>query len=166
MLIEILRRTPLWVFALFFVLLAAGYFLSKDRTVSRARLTILPLAMIGLSLYGVISAFNFGPVALACWGAGIGIAVMLGLKAGGPRGVRYFPETRSFHVPGSWVPLTLMMTIFFIKYVIAVILARQLPLAREPVFIASVGLTYGIVSGICLSRALNVRRTATPVDAI
>jgi hypothetical protein len=158
---EILKRTPFWVFILFFVLLAAGYLLTKDRTVSRAKLSILPIAMTGLSFSGVVSAFNFMPLSLACWAAGIGIAVMLGLKFGGPRGVRYTAETRSFFVPGSWLPLTLMMIVFFIKYVVAVILARRLTVAGDPAFIFLVSLTYGLLSGIFLSRSLVVRRAAT-----
>ena len=66
MLIEILQRTPPWVFVLFFALLALGYFQSRSRTVSRRRVSILPVAMIVLSLYGVFSAFGIAPVGLVC----------------------------------------------------------------------------------------------------
>ena len=72
MLIEILKRTPAWVFILFFVLLVYGHSQSKNRTVSRPRIAVLPAAMIVLSFYGVLSAFGTAPVGLASWGIGVG----------------------------------------------------------------------------------------------
>jgi hypothetical protein len=160
MLVEILKRTPPWVFVLFFVLLAAGYCQSKDRVVSRNNVTILPAAMILLSLYGVLSAFGSTCLAMLFWLAGVAITVFLGVKSAQPRGVQFTAATRSFSVPGSWVPLALMMTIFFIKYAVGVILARKLPIAGEPDFVGSVSLVYGGISGVFLARALVVVRTA------
>jgi lipopolysaccharide export LptBFGC system permease protein LptF len=62
LLIEILKRTPPWVFFLFFVLLAVGYYQSKDRIVGRGKVAILPIIMIALSFYGVLSAFGAAPL--------------------------------------------------------------------------------------------------------
>ncbi|MGE5820140.1 MAG: DUF6622 family protein, partial [Deltaproteobacteria bacterium] len=50
--------------------------------------------------------------------------------------------------------------IFFTKYAVGVILARQLPVANEPVFVGSISLCYGFLSGIFLARALVIRRSA------
>jgi uncharacterized protein DUF6622 len=158
-LIEILKRTPSWVFVLFFVLLAAGYFRSKDRAVSRGKISILPVAMIGLSSYGVLSAFGITPVGLIFWVVGVRVAVWLGVKLAAPHGVTFSTETRSFSVPGSWLPLTLMMAIFFTKYAVGVILARQLPVANVPVFVGSISLCHGFLSGIFLARALVIWRS-------
>lgn len=167
LLIEILKRTPPWVFVLFFVLLALGYFQSKDQAVSRGKVLLLPIAMIGLSFYGVVSAFAFSPIGLICWLLGIGIAAWLGILLAMPRGVSYSIETKLFSVPGSWLPLALMMAIFFTKYAVAVILARQLPLAGEVAFIGSISLCYGLFSGLFLARALVIRRAArSAVNAI
>jgi uncharacterized protein DUF6622 len=160
LLIEILKRTPSWVFVLFFVLLAAGYFQSKGRAVSRGKISILPVAMIGLSSYGVLSAFGITPVGLIFWVAGVGVAVWLGVKLAAPRGVTFSTETQSFSVPGSWFPLALMMAIFFTKYAVGVILARKLPVANAPVFAGSISFCYGFLSGIFLARALVIWRSA------
>ncbi len=162
MLAEILRRTPAWVFILFVVLLAFGYLQSKDRVVKRSQAALLPVAMIVLSLYGVLSAFGVSSVALASWTAGVGIAGWLGVIFGIPRNVRYLPETQSFSVPGSWLPLALMMAIYFMRYATAVIVARQLPMAGDPAFVGSVSLGYGLCSGLFLARVLVIRRSAAP----
>jgi hypothetical protein len=160
MLIEILKRTPSWVFALFFVLLAFGYLQSKDREVSRSKVTMLPSAMLLLSFYGVLSAFGITPFALTAWLVGVGIAVCLGLKTANQGGVGFTPETKTFSVPGSWLPLCLMMAIFFTKYAVGVILARKLPIASERAFIGSISLIYGLLSGVFFARAIAILRTA------
>jgi hypothetical protein len=160
LLIEILKRTPSWVFVLFIALLALGYFQSKDRTLSRGKVLILPVAMIVLSFYGVISAFGVVPVGLIFWALGVAISVMLGVMLGTPQGVTFSAETKSFFVPGSWLPLAFMMSIFFTKYAAGVILARQLPIASTIAFVGLAGLLYGLFSGVFLARAFVIRHAA------
>lgn len=160
MLIEILKRTPPWVFVLFFALVAMGYSQSKDRTVRRGRVTVLPVAMIALSFYGVLSAFGIVPVGLALWALGVAVAVGPGARLAAPRGVRFSTETQSFFVPGSWLPLAFMMAIFFTKYAVGVIVARQLPVARELAFVSSVSFSYGLLSGLFLARAVGIWQAA------
>jgi len=160
LLIEILKRTPFWVFILFFVLIAFGYFQSKDRAVSRGKISILPVVMIALSFYGVLSAFGIAPVGLISWVVGVGVAVWLGVKLATPHGISFSTETQLFSVPGSWLPLALMMAIFFTKYAVGVIMARQLPIVSEPVFIGSISLCYGFLSGVFLARAIVIWRSA------
>lgn len=158
--IEILKRTPSWVFVLFFALLTVGYFQSKDRAVGRGKVCILPVAMIALSSYGVLSAFGIAPVGVVSWVTGVGVAVLIGAKLAVPRGVSFSAETQLFCVPGSWIPLALMMAIFFTKYAVGIILARRLPVANESVFIGSVSFCYGFLSGVFLARALVIWRSA------
>jgi len=161
LLLEILKRTPSWVFLLFFALLALGYLQSKGRTVSRSKVSMLPVAMIVLSFYGVFSAFGTAPIGLVFWVLGVAIAVGVGVKLATPQGVTFSAETQSFSVPGSWLPLVFMMAIFFIKYGVGVILARQLPVAGETAFVGSVSLCYGLLSGVFLARAIVIWRSAT-----
>jgi hypothetical protein len=160
LLIEILKRTPPWVFVLFFVLLAAGYSQSKDRVIRRGKVSILPIAMIVLSLYGVLSAFGIAPVGLISWLVGVVVAVWLGITLAIPCGVSFSTETQTYFVPGSWLPLVFMMAIFFIKYAVGVILARHLPIAIEPSFIGSISLCYGFFGGVFFAWALVIRRSA------
>lgn len=165
MLIEIVKRTPLWVFFLFFVLLAIGYMQSKDRAVRLGTVTILPVAMISLSFYGVISAFGIAPAGLFLWISGVTIVLGLGIKIASPANVTFSADTQSFLVPGSWLPLALMMAIFMLKYTVGVILARQLPIAKELVFIGFVSFCYGLLSGVFLARATVILRAKTRLRA-
>lgn len=160
MLIEILKRTPPWVFVLFFVLLLLGFLQSKGRTVSRGRVSLLPVAMLVLSFYGVLSAFGGVPAGLAFWVLGVAISVGLGIKLALPRGVAFSAEDQMFFVPGSWLPLAFMMAIFFTKYIVGVILARQLPIAGETAFVGSVSMCYGLLSGVFSARAIVIWRSA------
>lgn len=160
MLIEILKRTPSWVFVLFFILVAAGYLQSKNRLVGRGKVFILPVAMITLSFFGMLSAFGLTPVDIISWVVGVGVAVWLGVKLVTPRGVSFSNETQLFFVPGSRLPLALIIAIFFTKYAVGVIQARQLPIASEPFFIGSISLCYGFLSGVFLARALGISRSA------
>ena len=161
MFIEIIKRTPPWVFVLFLALLIMGYMQSKERTISRGRVAILPVAMICLSFYGVVSAFGMGGrlAGLLSWAAGIFLAGFLGRKFALPAGVVYSTTNRSYSVPGSLFPLFLMMAIFFIKYAVGVILARKLPIANEQIFIVAVSLCYGLISGLFLVRAIAIWRS-------
>jgi len=158
MLIQIFKHTPSWVFVLFFVLLVYGYSQTRNKLVLSYRIAILPAVMILLSFYGVLSALGVGPFGLLFWLAGFGIAVWLGLILCSPHGVLYSSETKLFYVPGSWLPLALMMVIFFTKYAVGVVLARHIAIAKTDVFSSLIGFIYGFFSGMFLSRALVVWR--------
>ncbi|MCE8032768.1 hypothetical protein EKK97_06505 [Billgrantia tianxiuensis] len=160
MLIEIIRNTPRWVFLLFIVLLVMGYQQSRDRTASRRNITILPAVFLALALYGVVSAFGADPVGLALWALGVTLSVALHIKLAIPRGVCFSPEHQTFHLPGSWQPLVIMLAIFFSKYTVEVIRARQLPVADTVMFTATVSLLYGLFSGVFLGRALVMWRVS------
>ena len=111
MLLKIIKHTPPWVFILFFALLIMGYMQSKDRVIRRGKIIILPIAMIGLSLYGVVSAFGIKqPASLISWVAGMSIAGFLSVKLPSPLGVSYSTKDLSFSVPGSWLPLYFLIT--------------------------------------------------------
>ena len=95
------------------------------------------------------------------WILGVTIALGLGIKIAAPGNVTFFADTQAFVVPGSWLPLFLMMAIFFMKYAVGVILARQLPIANETVFIGFVSLCYGLMSGVFLARATVILNSKT-----
>jgi hypothetical protein len=52
-----------------------------------------------------------------------------------------------------------MLAMFFTKYAVGVMLARQLPVAGTFEFIGLVSLGYGFLSGLFLARALVVWRS-------
>ena len=165
MLLQILAHTPRWVFVLFAGLLWLGGRQLLAGTVGLARITLMPLAMTGLAVYGVVSAFGDAPLALACWGgAALAMAALL-LQRPPPAGTRYDAAQRRFHLPGSAVPLALMMGIFFTKYVVGVQIAMHPELAHHHNFALAIGTLYGAFSGIFAGRALRLWKLAARRDS-
>lgn len=154
MFIAIVQHTPVWVWGLLAVLVALGLSQTRDRQVSLARVTVLPLVMIALSVSGVLSAFGQSPGALG----GQFIAV---------RGAAWSQQTGKLHVPGSWVPLALIVALFALKYFVGVSLALHHALAADTGFAASISVAYGGFSGVFLARGLWLRQLAKrPASAI
>ena len=160
LLVQMLMHTPLWVFGLFFGLAYAGYLQSKARLVSRHRLAVLPSAMLLLSFLGVWSSFGPNLTAFASWACALLVVVTFSLALAPPRSVSYSPESGLFTVPGSWVPLALMMCIFFTKYAVAVARALNPGSANSLVLVAVICTICGLCSGIFLARAWRVARIA------
>ncbi|HEY9063685.1 MAG TPA: DUF6622 family protein [Burkholderiaceae bacterium] len=160
MLLQIVQHTPVWVWGLLAGLVAYGVSQARDRELSLTRLTILPLVMLALSFSGVVSAFAHAGIALLAWAAGIAVALSIGRPLVRSRGARWSSATGLLHVPGSWMPLALMVAVFLVKYVAGVTLALHPELAANTLFGAGCGLAYGTFSGLFAARALGLRRLA------
>jgi hypothetical protein len=160
MLMQVFARTPVWVYALFLVLLYLGYVQSKTRRISGAKLAALPVVLGAFSLYGVYSAFGAHATGIAGWGIGVMLALALNGVTRQPRDVTYEAAERVFTIPGSWIPLALMMAMFFTRYAVTVVLTTSPALADVAVFAAAVSLVYGLLSGTFLARAMRSKNAA------
>lgn len=159
----ILKNTPSWVWGLLATLVALGFSQIATRRVSTLRMGLMPVAMTGLSLWGTVSAFSQSPLfgyALLAWAAGAALMVgLIGPRAAAP-GASYDAGTRSFNVPGSWLPLALILGIFLTKYGVGVELAMQPALAHDGQYSLIVGGLYGLFSGTFAGRAARMWRLA------
>jgi hypothetical protein len=72
--------------------------------------------------------------------------------------IRWLPQERSVLMPGSWLPLVLLLGLFVIKFAVAVALSTTPSLAVDAGFAGFAGLVYGAFSGMFLSRTLAVWR--------
>ena len=162
---QILTHTPLWVFGLFFGLVYLGYLQSRTRQVSRGRLIVLPLAMLAWSLYSVWSTFDAHLTALAAWACAWVAVVVIGLAWVPSRRVAYDASTAQFTVPGSWMPLALMMGIFTTKYAVGVALSLHPALEHDTLVALGISTLYGVFSGSFIARALRLWRLALAVHA-
>jgi hypothetical protein len=148
---QILVNTPTWVFALFIALTGFGLSQTRTRTVGERMLAVAPLAMAGWSLYSVIAIF--GSVAGAIWAAGAAIALSIGLVLKRPEGVRYVAQEKRFEIPGSWIPLALILGVFAVRYLFAVAMGIDPTLRQSSEFIFVASLAYGLLGGLFPSRA-------------
>jgi len=156
LILQILANTPAWVFALFFFLLGLGLVQTRTRAVRRLPALILPGGMVVLSLAGINSSFGLKPLPLLCWASALVIASLVGHYVFRDAGVKYNATTQAFVVPGSWVPLTVIMAIFFAKYVYAVMHAFNAAVLNTTPLIVALSAIYGLLSGYFAAKALNL----------
>lgn len=163
----LLRGTPAGVWLLLAGLVAWGLSQCRPRTASLGRTAALPLAMAALGGWGVLAATRATGLAwqpLALW-----LAVALGactllwrLRPQAPAGARYDAAGQRFHLPGSTMPLLLILSMFCIKYAVGVETALDPAHAAQPGFALAVAAVYGLATGCFLARALRLLRLALP----
>lgn len=160
MLTQILQKTPIWVWALLAGLIALGYSQTRSRSVGLARTIIMPVAMVFLSLFGTVSVFGATPTVLGAWLTSCLLVVSLILTQAAPAGTAYQRSTRQYVMPGSWLPMGVILAIFMTKYAVGVTLAMQPSLAHSDTFPLIISLLYGVFSGFFTGRTLRLWRLA------
>lgn len=160
MLSQIIIHTPHWVWGLLLALLALGMSQVFTRTVTLRRTTLLPLAMVALSLYGTVSALGAAPQVLLAWLVGATLTAWLVTQRPLPVGTRFDCATHCFTVPGSAVPLALIVGIFLTKYGVGVQLAMAPALQHDSTFTLVVGALNGGFSGVFAARGARLWRLA------
>ncbi len=154
----ILQKVPLWVWPLFFTLIVFGLRMARTRNVPPQPVIVISTVMLCLSGYSVISAFKGSLPAMLVWAFMLCLALLICQRMGYPKGWLFDADTRRMHVPGSWLPMVLFMTIFFIKFSVGMTLAIQPALAFQSEFTVVVSALYGLLSGIFAARALHALR--------
>lgn len=164
MLIQIVQNTPKWVFALFAALLWLGLSQTVTRRVTLRRVAMQGLGLTGFSLYGMLSAFPDQPLALLTWLAGGFSAFAAVMLCPAPAGTHYDRTSGRFTLPGSALPLALIMGLFLIKYAVGATLAMQHALAQNLLFALGCGSVYGVFAGVFAARACRLWRFARVRD--
>ena len=159
--VTIVKQTPTWVWGLFTGLAVLGLSQVRDRTQSLVRVSIVPVAMTAFSAWGMVSAFGssaqFAGV-LAAWlatAAMVAAIVSLGTPA-----ARYDAATRTYALPGSFVPLLLIAGIFLVKYAVGVELAMQPQRVQDTSFALPIATLYGVFNGLFVGRAARLWKLA------
>ena len=147
---------PPWVPVLFIVLVLLGYRQSLPRTVKPGTVVAIALAMAALSLYGVVGAFGAQPLVLLLWASGYALAVSAGARHFAARGLTAVGS--AVRMPGSWLPLVLLLAIFAARFVLGFAAGAHLPLLHSVVFVGLMSALLGALSGGFGARALAVHR--------
>lgn len=153
---QILIHTPAWVWAILAFLVYRGLLASSARESSLRIVVAIPVAMLALSLQGMLGGFDASPAALLLWLACVlagGAAAWRSMPADG---IRADPERKRVWQRGSWMPLALMLGIFLTKYAVGVTLALRPALAHDAGFVLATSSLYGAFNGIFLGRMLRV----------
>ena len=160
MIVQVLSRTPVWVWALFVALLVFGFMQTRTRTVGRIPALLLPAGMIALSIFGIHSSFGLRPLPMLAWGVALTITAVVGYVFFRDKRIHFNAADRKFFIPGSWTPLAVMMAIFLAKYGYAVMSALKADVTATPLFIGALSAVYGLLSGYFTSRAINLIKQA------
>lgn len=151
--IEIVRGTPRWVWALLALVLYLGYTSTKDRTIDVRRLLIMPLAMVGVSLSSLIAG-HISVEAATAWLAALSLGAAGGARLGLASGAEPGEQPMTVRLPGEWLSLTLIIVMFASRYVFAVILAIAPGYASDPGFAVVRSLLIGGLGGLFLGRGI------------
>lgn len=170
--LTIAQRTPTWVWGLMMGLLFLGALQLRERQLSLRR-AIAPAA--GLALLSLFTLrHDLAPTpwlvhALLVWFAAAALALHLGSSGTARVDIRYDRVSQRFTLPGSALPLLIMMAIFWLKYLVNVELALQPQLRFEPEFALSMAAGYGVLNGLLGRRSLALwrltRHSGTPLPA-
>jgi hypothetical protein len=159
MILSILQHIPHWVWMLLAVLIAIGVSQSFTQRRTLRRATLIPAIMIVLSFYGVISVFS-QPLALAAWVTAVVGALTISNTIGVWRNISWSDPDQQLIVPGSWIPMMLMLGLFATKFSAGIALAIDHSLVADTTFATVVSFAYGSFSGIFVGRGVAMWKTA------
>ncbi|MGO4331697.1 DUF6622 family protein [Cupriavidus sp. 2TAF22] len=162
---NLLQHTPAWVWILLAALVALGRAQAVPRRMTLLRGAAMPGAMAVVSLVGTLGFFPGQPGALAAWSAGAAAALVLCNMAGAWGGIRREDAARRLYVPGSWVPLGLILCMFAMRFGLGAGHAMHAAWLADPRAALAAGFASGAVSGIFLARGLAMWRAARQTPA-
>ena len=149
--IQILTRTPLYVWAILAFLVYRGAVAMRDREMEVRKLVTIPAVMLVLSLQDMHAKFGLEGWALAAWAlAAAGMALATGLAGSARIAAGAVPG--HVRVRGSGLPLVMMMAVFFTKYVASVTVAVAPQLRHDTLFACIVCGLFGVFNGWFIGR--------------
>ena len=161
---QIITHTPHWVWGVFVLLLWLGGRQMRSSTQGLRRVIALPLGKAALSLVGAVSAFGGQLAVLMSWAMAATACAMGAMATPLPRNTRFDSTRQTFHVPGSALPLVLMLSIFTLKYALGVAIAMRPELAKYPALALPCAALLGACSGLFACRTLRWLRPRQDVS--
>lgn len=162
MLNSIVHHTPPWVWGLLAALLCLGLWQRRTRRVAPLALLALPLAMAALGLLSMAPGFVAQPLAGLLWLAAWLLALAWMRRRPAPQGARWLEAEGRVLLPGSWLPLLIIVAIFALRYASAVSLALHPQWHTALALQGPLALAFGALTGLFLGRALALRALVRP----
>ena len=163
---QVIKGTPVWVWAILVSLVVLGVRQLRSRVVSRYSVLIAPVAFLFVGLL----AAGRGRTGFSAWALTLLATAALTFFVWQPTaGARYDASTDRLNLPGSVIPMLLMLAIFLLNYVINVVLAINPALRGELAWQVGPAVVLGALSGVFIGRAATLFRmnrvTSTAVAA-
>ena len=161
---QVLKGTPVWVWAILVALIGLGVNQLRTRVVSRYSGLIAPVIFLFVGLM----AAGRGPMGLSVWALTLLATAAFTFLVWQPTGgARYDASIDRLNLPGSLIPMLIMLAIFLLNYVINVTLAINPVLRSELAWQVGPAIILGALSGVFFGRALTLfRMNRMPQSAI
>ncbi len=156
--LRILQGAPLWVWPLLALLLFLGIRSLRARSTPVASLVALPLAFFGLSLSNLLPLDALAPLRIGVWLAALTVGIAPGWLLVRPDRIAIDRARRRVAVPGSVVPLVLMLAAFVVGFYFGYLFARYPELKSDPLTLAIASTYRGLMSGYFLGQTLRLFR--------
>jgi hypothetical protein len=153
MVLQVITHTPPWVWGLLCALLGLGWMQSRPRRVDRWQLLVLPLTLLLVGMWSMAPGLVAQPLAAAVWVASLVLGLRLGLKLPRASATRWLPDQQRLQMPGSWLPMLIIVTIFVLRYVTGVAQALHPEWRHQFGVQATLAVAFGVLSGLFLGRA-------------
>jgi hypothetical protein len=157
-LLQIITHTPLWVWPILAAVIALGWYGRRERVVPPARLAILPLVALGISVATLVQSTR-PELAAVGWLVALLAFLPLGHAIGRRRSVRWLDDGR-LQIAGGWFMLGFGLSIFAVRYVLGVLFGMAPALKVEPLWIVLSGAVGGAIAGIGLGWLAGLIRRA------
>ena len=147
-----LANTPWWVYLIFAYLIVKGIKASRPRLLPIKRLVILPIVLLGFSIYGLVEVVAFNPINGGIWFVCLLIGAVLGHVQIRQQKLVFDKKSHLVQTPGSWSMLILILVIFLSKYYFAYSLAIHPAEVQHLIFRVSLLGISGLCNGLLLGR--------------
>lgn len=152
---QILKGTPFWVWGILAALVVLGAQQLRPRSIRRYSVLIAPVAFL---MVGLMAAGR-GSVGFTAWALTLLATAAFTFFVWQPTaGARYDASGDRLNMPGSVIPMLLMLSIFLLNYAINVTLAINPALRGEFVWQVGPAVILGALSGLFIGRAATLFR--------
>lgn len=157
-LLRIAQGAPVWVWALLALLLFLGIRSLRTRSAPVASLVALPLAFFGLSVSNLLPLDGLAPLRIGVWIVALAIGTIPGWFVVKPQLIAVDRARRRITMPGSVMPLILMLAAFAGGFYFGYLFARYPELKTDPATLILASTYRGLMSGYFLGQTLRLFR--------
>lgn len=164
-LLEVVKRTPFYVWIILVLLIMRGLNASRDNELSLPRMLIFPTVFIVWALEEVVAHFGFPGMSILVYAV---FAVV-----GAPAGYvlyshfrHFYQKDRVIYRTGTYMPMFVMMANFIVKYALNIAMSINPGVYGSMGFNLFYSLMCGFMVGLSLGGILQAYRAVTQLPSI